>query len=276
MKKHLKFKTAVMIFIPVIIVGLWLAVGIGSMSFSPLTTLKVIACQIPGVNHIFNADYSALEYNMVMKLRLPRVILAFIVGASLAVCGVTMQALVKNKLADPFILGVSSGASATASLFAVFGIFSFLGKYALSMSAFIGAAAVIVLVYTLSRINGRINISQLLLAGVVIAMIMDAVTSLILISAPNAFATHNINFWLSGSLTGAKWGYLTLPLIVIIICSAYLIFNYRTLNALVLGDETAGTLGINVSFMHKALVKIAVLNKFLRIYYARVKEVYQN
>jgi iron complex transport system permease protein len=258
-RKRLKLRTIMLICIPIVVIILFISIGVGSTNISPLTTLKVICSQIPILKDVVKADYTTLDYNMVIAMRLPRVLLAFIVGASLAVCGVTMQALVRNKLADPFILGVSSGASATAALFSVFGVFSFLGQYSLPLSSFIGAALSIIFVYMLSKINGRMNISQLLLAGVAVAMIMDAVTSLILISAPDAFATHNINFWLSGSLTGAKWSYLTLPLIVILVCSAFLMFNYRTLNVLVLGEETAGTLGINVSRMQKALVLVASL-----------------
>jgi iron complex transport system permease protein len=99
----------------------------------------------------------------------------------------------------------------------------------------------------------------LLLTGVVIAMIMDAVTSYITLSAPNALGLHNATFWMSGSLAGAKWGYLQLPLFVIILCLTLLMINYRALNALLLGEETAGTLGVNVRSTQKMLILIASL-----------------
>src|SRR5699024_9546185 len=146
-----------------------------------------------------------------------------IVGASLAVCGVTMQALVRNPLADPFILGVSSGASATATLGMLFGVFQFLGRYSLAISAFLGAAITIIIVYSISRVRGRINITQLLLTGVVTAMIMDAITNIITLQAPNALGLHNAAFWMSGSLAGAKWGYLQLPFFVMLICMIVLL-----------------------------------------------------
>ena len=88
---------------------------------------------------------------------------------------------------------------------------------------------------------------------------MDAVTNIITLSAPNALGLHNATFWMSGSLAGAKWGYLKLPLIVIIFCMTVLMINYRSLNSLLLGDETAGTLGINVRRMQKLLVLVASL-----------------
>ena len=190
---------------------------------------------------------------------MPRVLLGMVVGASLAVTGVTMQALVRNKLADPFILGVSSGASAFATLGMLFGAFSFLGTYSLSLSAFIGSAVTIIFVYILSRRNGRINIAQMLLSGVAVSMIMDGFTNIITLSAPNALGLHNASFWMSGSLAGAKLEYLTLPFAVLVICTAVLMMNYRGLNLLVLGDESAGTLGINVGRLQKLLILVASL-----------------
>lgn len=241
------------------IVSIVVAVGLGPVSVNPLTVAKIIGSKIPLLEAYIVPDWEQVEFNIVWGLRLPRVLLGAIVGASLAVTGVTMQALVRNHLADPFILGVSSGASATATLGMLFGAFSIFGRYSLSISAFIGAAVTIILVYTISRVRGRINITQLLLTGVAIAMIMDAVTRIITLSAPNALGLHNASFWMAGSLAGAKWGYLGLPLVVMLLCIGVLMFYYRSLNALLLGDETAGTLGINVSALQKLLVLVASL-----------------
>lgn len=235
------------------------ATGLGPVSVSPDKVWGILISKVPGLSALANGQWSELDENIVLGLRLPRVLLGMIVGASLAVTGVAMQALVRNHLADPFILGVSSGAAATATLGMLFGVFSFLGTYALSISAFLGAAVTIILVYTLSRVRGRINITQLLLSGVAISMVMDAVTKIITLSAPNALGLHNATFWMSGSLAGAKWGYLTLPFVVILVCMSVLMLHYRSLNALLLGDETAGTLGINVGRTQKMLVLVASL-----------------
>ena len=243
----------------VAIVSIVLAVGLGPVSVRPEITAKVILSKIPGIGSNIPVTWENLDENIVMSLRLPRVLLGMIVGASLAVTGVAMQALVRNHLADPFILGVSSGAAAFATLGMLFGVFSFLGRYSLSISAFLGAGATIVLVYMISRVRGRINITQLLLSGVAISMIMDGVTKIITLSAPNALGLHNAEFWMAGSLAGAKWGYLTLPLVVMLLCISVLMINYRALNALLLGDDTAGSLGINVARMQKLLVLIASL-----------------
>lgn len=184
------------------------------------TTANILLSRIPGIGNSIPHTWEQLDQNIVLGLRLPRVCLGMVVGASLAVCGVTMQALVRNNLADPFILGVSSGAAAFATLGMLFGVFSFLGTYSLSISAFIGSAITIIFVYMISRVRGRINITQLLLSGVAISMIMDGVTSIIKLGAPNALGLHNAEFWMSGSLAGAKWAYLKLPFLVLVLCMA--------------------------------------------------------
>ena len=235
------------------------ATGLGPVSVPPSHTAGILLSKLPGLENTLSHTWTAVEENIVMGLRLPRVLLGLIVGASLSVIGVTMQALVRNHLADPFILGVSSGAAATATLGMLFGAFSFLGVYSLSVSAFIGAAITILFVYTISRVRGRINITQLLLSGVAVSMIMDGVTRIITLSAPNALGLHNATFWMSGSLAGAKWGYLTLPLAVLLLCMAFLMLQYRSLNLLLLGDENAGALGVNVRRTQKLLVLVASL-----------------
>ena len=154
---------------------------------------------------------------------------------------------------------VSNGASAFATLGMLFGAFSFLGTYSLSISAFIGSAVSILFVYGISRVRGRINITQLLLSGVAVSMMMDGVTNVITLSAPNALGLHNAEFWMSGSLAGARWAYLTLPLVVLVLCMAVLMIHYRELNLLLLGDESAAALGVNVRRLQKLLVLVASL-----------------
>ncbi|MDR2501593.1 MAG: iron ABC transporter permease [Treponema sp.] len=233
--------------------------GLGPVFVPPGAAAQIILNRIPGIREYIPRDWTQLQENIVIGLRLPRVLLGFIAGASLAVTGVTMQALVRNQLADPFILGVSSGAAATATIGMLFGAFAFLGRYSLSISAFIGAALTIIFVYAISRTRGRINITQLLLSGVAVSMIMDGVTRVITLSAPNALGLHNAEFWMAGSLAGARWAYLALPLVILLICTAVLLANYRALNLLLLGEESAGALGVNAQRTQKMLVVIASL-----------------
>ncbi len=259
--KNRQIKTAPIIIILSLaaIISIAVASGIGPVSVPPLTTIKILISKIPLIGDMISTDWDMLSENIVLRLRLPRVLLGFVVGASLSVCGVAMQALTRNRLAEPFLLGVSSGASAFATLGILFGAFSFLGTYSLSISAFIGAAITIVAVYLLSRNRGRINVTWLLLSGVAISMIMDGLTSIIKLSAPNALGLHSAEFWMSGSLAGARWEYLGLPTAVLIACMVFLMINHRGLNVLLLGEESAGTLGINPGRLQKQLVLVSSL-----------------
>lgn len=257
--KFFKMPYTILILFIAAMTTLFVATGLGPVFVAPGDVAKIIFSQIPVAGSAVKQTWEQLEYNIVMGLRLPRVLLGMLVGACLAVCGVTMQALVRNHLADPFILGVSSGAAAFAALGMLFGVFSFLGYYSLSVSAFLGSAFTISLVYLISRVKGRINITQLLLSGVALSMIMEGVTSIIKLSAPNALGLHNVEFWMSGSLAGARWDYLGLPAVVLMTCLGILLMNYRGLNLLFLGEENAGTLGLNVRRLQKMLIVIASL-----------------
>jgi ABC-type Fe3+-siderophore transport system, permease component len=258
-KKEIKISLIIIILIIAAIITLVLAVGLGSVTVSPNVVMKILLQKIPGIGGMITEDWPALASNIVLGLRLPRVLLGMIVGASLAVIGVTLQALVRNNLAEPFILGVSSGASAFATLGMLFGVFRIFGRFSLSISAFLGAAVTIIFVYIISRVKGRINIAQLLLSGVAISMIMDGLTRFITLSAPNALGLHNATFWLSGSLAGAQWAYLSLPAIILVVCTALLIMNHRGMNLLLLGEDSAGALGVNVRQMQKLLIIVASL-----------------
>lgn len=258
-RKQIRLKHALMLLCAIAVASVFLAVGLGPVSVSPGTSANILLRQIPFLGDLITPTWQPLQENIILGLRLPRVCLGMVVGASLAVCGVIMQALVRNALADPFILGVSSGASAFATFGMLFGAFSFLGIFALSISAFIGAAVTIVLVYLISRVHGRIHITRLLLSGVAISMIMDGLTGIIKLSAPNALGLHNAEFWMSGSLAGARWEYLGIPAGVLVLCMAFLMLHHRSLNALLLGEETAGALGVSVRSFQKLLILAASL-----------------
>lgn len=256
-KGFIKTMLLIFVLISVAIFTIVIATGIGSVNISPDTSLDILLSKIPFLNAFSSNSFTEVDENIILKLRLPRVILGMIVGASLSVCGVAMQSLVRNQLADPYILGVSNGAGAFATLGMLFGTFSFFGIYALSISAFIGAMITIIIVYFLSLEEGRINITKLLLIGVAISMIMSGFTSVIKLSAPNALGLHNAEFWLSGSLASAKWSYIPLPLITLIISIIFLMIHYRDLNLLLLGQDTAISLGINVRLLQKQLIIVA-------------------
>lgn len=242
-----------------LILSVILGVGLGPIRIEFSLVWQIILAKLFTLSSSLQPDYTTVQENIVWKIRLPRVLLGALVGAGLSVAGVSMQALVRNNLADPYVLGVSSGASAAATLVILLGVFSGLGQYALSFGAFVGAAIAIFIVYILAHSGGRVRITQLLLSGVALSMIMAALTNLIVMLAPSTMGLRAALFWLMGSLAGARWSHLSLPAIVILLCIIMLMSNYRTMNALVMGEEAATTLGVNVNKFQKLLLLISSL-----------------
>lgn len=253
-KRFLNMPLIMSVLFIVFILSIIFSIGLGSVQVAPRQVVRVLSSHLFGTTQ---NNFTPIENNIVWVLRLPRVLLGAIVGATLAVVGVTMQALVRNNLADPYILGVSSGASVAATLAIITGVFGFLGTYALPVGAFIGAMVTMMFVYWIAQVKGRIQISQLLLCGIAVSMSMDGIKNVIILSAPNALGLHNATFWMSGSLASAKWGYLGLPFFALIIGLCILLVHYRQLNLITLGDNSAISLGVNVKNTHKLLMVIA-------------------
>ncbi len=242
-----------------LVLSITIAVTLGSVDIKPATVWKIALSQIPGMGQWIPVDWSKGEETIIWDIRFPRVLLGAIVGAGLSVVGVAIQSLVRNSLADPYILGVSSGASVGATLVILFGAFSMFGQFALSLGAFAGALLSILLIFSLSRIGGQNSTVRLLMSGIAISAILSAVTSLIIFSAPNEHGIRSVLFWMSGSLAGGKWEYLTIPTLVVLICLFVLMAQYRSLNAMLMGEESAGTLGVNTVQFRKQLLMITAL-----------------
>lgn len=242
-----------------LVLSITIAVTLGSVDIKPATVWKIALSQIPGMGQWIPVDWSKGEQTIIWDIRFPRVLLGAIVGAGLSVVGVAIQSLVRNSLADPYILGVSSGASVGATLVILFGAFSMFGQFALSLGAFAGALLSILLIFSLSRIGGQNSTVRLLMSGIAISAILSAVTSLIIFSAPNEHGIRSVLFWMSGSLAGGKWEYLTIPTLVVLICLFVLMAQYRSLNAMLMGEESAGTLGVNTVQFRKQLLMITAL-----------------
>ncbi|QCH22223.1 FecCD family ABC transporter permease [Mycobacteroides salmoniphilum] len=195
----------------------------------------------------------AANYRIVIESRLPRVILAILVGAGLAVVGVLVQAMVRNALADPYVLGISSGASVGATAVVVYGVLGTFGVYALSLSASIGALAATALVYQIARTPQGLVPLRLVLVGTAVGYGLSAVTTVLVFLAPNGEAARSVMFWLLGSLGASSWDKVPVALaatLVGIICVAGLA---RQLNALSMGDEVSASLGLHAGRFRVAL-----------------------
>ena len=217
------------------------AVSIGTMSIPIEKVYRVVLFEIFNIGdpEIWG---SGGVHDVVWLIRMPRLILATAVGMALAVCGVVMQAIVKNPLADPYILGVSSGAYLGATLAVGLGLQMAWGGSAMGLFGCIGAFVVSILVVTIANMGGRANAVKLILAGMAISAICSAFSNFFVYMLDDS-ATTSIVHWSMGSLAGAAWDNAILILCVTVIGSLFFWTQYRNLNLMLLGDDSAKTLG---------------------------------
>ncbi|RWE56457.1 iron ABC transporter permease [Mesorhizobium sp.] len=198
-----------------------------------------------------NEALSARDRLIVYDIRLPRVILGVLIGAALAVSGAVMQGLFRNPLADPGLIGVSAGASLGAVAVIVLGatvlapVISVLGTLALPLAAFCGGLATTLVLYQVATRHGRTSVATMLLAGIALAALAMALTGILIFMADDR-QLRDLTFWQLGSLAGATWQKIGSVGPVIVLALAAMPFLARGLNALALGEATAGHLGIPV------------------------------
>lgn len=256
---NLRFSLLLLCLMVMLVLSITLGVMLGPVPIHPETVWKIAFSHVPLVQNWIPVDWTGAEYQIIWHIRFPRVLLACVVGAGLALVGVVIQAFMRNSMADPYILGVSSGASVVATLVILFGAMPIFGQYALSLGAFLGALVTIIAVFMLAQVNGRIQSTRLLLSGIAISMILNAATSFIVMMAPREEGIKNALHWMLGGLSGAKWAYLPIPAVVVVAAVIFLMLHYRTLNALLMGEETAVTLGIKIDQFRKILLVITSL-----------------
>lgn len=194
--------------------------------------------------------------SLVWDLRLPRVLMAAVVGAALAVCGAVLQAVTRNALADPYLLGVSHGASTGAVAVLVFGIGA--GAVGVTGGAFTGALASFGLLLLLLR-RGGLDSVRVVLTGVVIGQLFAALTSLILTASADAETTRAITYWLLGSMASARWGGVVVCAVALAIGLALVRAYATALDAFAFGADTAASLGIDVRAARIVLLVTAAL-----------------
>ncbi len=243
-----------------LVLSITAGVSIGAVPIAPLDVWGIVAHHLlPTV--FTEGSWTSAHDQIVWSLRLPRVLLGAFVGGGLAVVGTALQSLVRNPLADPYVFGITSGASVGATCVLVFGIGA-LGTYSMSAAAFLGAVVAFSLVLVLARLGGGLSPARLILAGVSVAYAMSALTSFLVFMARSASdngVAQAVLFWLLGSLGGARWSLLGLPAIAVTCGTALLLLQARSLNALLVGDETAATLGIDLRRFRKQLFVLSAL-----------------
>ena len=227
----------------VLLVSLSIAVSVGAVAVPAGTVWGVLANKLsPGfIEQTWSQGREAIVWN----IHFPRAILAMMVGAGLAIVGASLQAVTRNPLADPHLLGISSG-GAFGAIFALLHSGLFLGALTVPLLAFIGALAATLIVLGVSRLADASSADRLVLAGVAVSfIIMAAANGLIFLGDPRA--SHTVVFWMLGGLGLAQWDQLIYPLVILILCGAWLTLRTTQLNAMTIGDETAATLGIAVA-----------------------------
>ncbi|WP_243228917.1 iron ABC transporter permease [Microbacterium sp. CIAB417] len=240
----------------VLVVSMFVAIGLGSAVIPPEDTARYLWASVTG--GAIPAD-EATRYQIIWQIRAPRVLLAAVVGAGLSAVGVAIQALVRNSLADPYILGVSSGAAVGAVTVSLLGALAGLGIYAVSVGAFIGALLATVLVYTIA--SGRLGLTplRLVLTGVALSFGFQAVMSVMIYFAPTSEATSTVLFWTMGSFGAAQWG--SLPVVAVMVVAGIIVLHRgsRALDVMSLGDEAAASLGVDASRSRKLLFAVTAV-----------------
>lgn len=224
-----------------LLLSLLCAVGLGAAEAGWAEVLRFLWAGLTG-GTLHEQDAGA--YTIVWEIRLPRAVLGAVVGAGLAAVGVAVQAMVRNALADPFILGISSGAAVGANAVILLGAFAGLGVWALSVSAFVSALAAMALVYAVARSAQGLTPLRLILTGAALAYGFEAVTTVMVFGAARGEAARSAMMWLLGSLGGATWARVPLAAVTVAAGWAWLRWRAEALNALAMGDESAAALGV--------------------------------
>ncbi|MGI5359391.1 FecCD family ABC transporter permease [Streptomyces sp. CA-252508] len=229
-----------------------LAITIGPADIGVTDVWSVVASHLGGDA----TGLSPVRDGIVWNLRLPRTLLAAVCGAGLALCGAVMQSLLRNPLADPFVLGVSSGASTGAVVVVVLGFGG--GALSVSAGAFAGAVCSFAAMLLLSHVLGGTT-DRVVLSGVAAMQLFSALTSFVVVTSADAETTRGVLFWLLGSLSGAGWTDVWLCLAALVLGLAVCLGHGRTLDAFAFGQDAAATLGVDVARARAVLLCVTAL-----------------
>ena len=241
-----------------LVIALFWAMSIGTVKLPMASIYNTVMEQLVSGQPIEGADYGPV-HDIIWLLRLPRLVLAALVGMGLSVCGVIMQAVVKNPLADPYILGISSGASLGATAAILLGIGVAWGENFVGIAAFIGAFAMSLGVLFISNLGGRSNSVKLLLGGMALSAVCGAFSSFIVYFANNKEGMQTIAYWMMGSFAGAKWETLAVIGPIVILAVLFFWTQSRMLNLMLLGDESALTLGTDLHIYRQIYLLVSSL-----------------
>ncbi|WP_417250634.1 FecCD family ABC transporter permease [Celeribacter sp.] len=241
------------------IAALWaslsVAVSVGAVAVPLDTVWGIVINKV--VPDAVAVDWSVGREAIVWDIRFPRAILAGLVGAGLAIVGASLQAVTRNPLADPHLLGISAG-GAFGAILALLHTGLFIGLLTVPLLAFLGALGATLIVLAVAKLASATSADRLVLAGVAVSFIVMSLANL-LIFLGDPRATHTVVFWMLGGLGLAQWDQLIYPALVLAGCGAYLWLRSGYLNAMTVGDETATTFGIPVARFRLTVFVIGAL-----------------
>ena len=230
----------------------WICTVVGAASVSIEDANRIL------LNKLFHMDVSLDgiskgDVTIIWNIRFPRILLGFIAGAALAVSGAGYQGIFKNPMADPFVLGVSSGAALGAAIGIIchftfrFGVLS-----STTLLAFAGSFAALILVYSISKVGRKVPVATLLLSGVAVNSTLSAVMSFLMMM--NKQSMDQIMFWTMGTLNGKGWNQITAVLPWVLVGLVIMMFSARELDIMLTGEETATQLGVNIEFVKRKVL----------------------
>jgi iron complex transport system permease protein len=232
-----------------------LTVGVGAVQIPAGTVLAIVTEAVSPVGSA--RTWTLGQQHIVLELRIPRAILGAVVGAGLGLVGCVLQGVTRNPLADPYLFGVSSGASVGAVTVILY-TGSFLGVATLPLAAFAGALLCMGLVFVLARESGGFGADRLVLTGVAVHFVMMAATNLLIHNAHDRGAEAAL-FWMLGSFGNARWHLLPSSIVALVLGAVWIMHRARALDALSLGDEGAHTLGIDVRRLRAEMFVVTAL-----------------
>jgi len=229
-------------------------IAIGETPIAPAVVLQVLANKLWAAGHVLDP----IDEGIVWNYRLTRALVAAACGAGLATCGVVLQSLLRNPLADPYLLGISAGASTGAVLVAVLGLGA--GAVSLSAGAFAGAIGAFALVILLARASGPSGTgAQIILAGIAGSQLFNAITAFLITKSASSEQARGIMFWLLGNLSGVRWPAVWLAVPAAVLGLAICLWHRRALDAFTFGADSAASLGIPVRRVQLLLISCAAL-----------------
>lgn len=258
MEKNAKYKVFPILLI-VLIGTIAISALIGVANITIIDSIKIILNKTPILGKYINiSNVQKSHIAIIQNIRLPRVLLAFLVGYGLSIVGVAFQGMLKNPMADPFIVGTSSGAALGASIAILLKLNKmFFGIGIVSIFAFAGALLATLIAYNMARIRGKVPVTTLLLAGIATGQFFTAIMSFIMTISTKDVST--IIFWTMGSFSSRGWNHVQIAIVPVILGSIIIYTFSKDLNIMLLGEDNAQNMGVETEKVKKIILITSVL-----------------